>query len=149
MKWKFHHIALLVTSKLTSSSPLSQNVREFTECSFKLNSAEFSEDKMRILYFQCLFFNSVVEGSCGMISFEDIINLSVYCQEFFHLSFSRCLLSCQEQATYVFLYCKSHTIGPALQVTYEPVLEFIWIKGKCRGQEYNSNRWSGGSEFLA
>lgn len=56
MKWKFHHIALLVTSKLTSRSPLSQNARGFTECSFKLDSAEFYEEKARVLYFQCLFF---------------------------------------------------------------------------------------------
>lgn len=51
----FHHIALLVTSKLTSRSPLSQNVRGVTECGFKLDSAKFSEQKTRTLYFQYLF----------------------------------------------------------------------------------------------
>lgn len=43
----------------------------------------------------CIFsdccFNSVIEGSSGMINIDDFINLSVYCQNLFHVSFSRCL----------------------------------------------------------
>ena len=89
MKWKFHHIVLLLTSKLTSKSPLSQNVKGLTGCSFQLDSAEFSKEKARVLYFQWLLFNCVIEDSYGMVNFDDIISLSACCQDVFHRSFSR------------------------------------------------------------
>lgn len=131
MKWKFHHIALLVTSKLTSGSPLSQNVRRFTKCSFKLDSAEFSKEKARVLYFPWLFCDCVVEGSCGMINFDDIINLSVYCQDFFLSFIFQVSLKFLGTSYLLFLALqKISIIGPVLQVTSELVLEFIWIKVK-------------------
>jgi hypothetical protein len=55
MKWKLHHIALFLTSVLTSISPLRQNVGGFSECNFKLDSAKFPEEKARVMQFQWLF----------------------------------------------------------------------------------------------